>query len=266
METALIPSNGELHWSRLEGHVAVVTGGNSGIGLGLAAGLVDAGASVNIWGRNKSKNARACEALAGGPGAVSAIACDVANEAEVVRAMTQVAEEQGRLDSCFVNAAIGGRRTPLIDTTLEEFRRVSSVNLEGTFVTLREAARHMGRFGNGGSLVVTSSMGTRFGMPRGYAYASAKAAMIAMAQACAVELAHDRIRANALLPGWTETGMTIDTAFADERFVEAVLPRMPINRWGVPADFAAIAVYLASSASAFHTGDALLLDGGYSAF
>jgi NAD(P)-dependent dehydrogenase (short-subunit alcohol dehydrogenase family) len=254
------------HWSDLNGHVAVVTGGNSGIGLGLAAGLIDAGATVTIWGTNPAKNDAACERLSRGPGKVSAVICDVRDESAVCASMADVAQQHGRLDSCFVNAGIAGRRAALVDTTLEDFRNVTSINVEGAFVTLREAARHMRTFGNGGSLVLTSSMLVNFGAARNHAYGVSKAALLALAKSCAVELGRYGIRSNALLPGWTESEMTADGAFADERFVKAVAPRIPARRWGKPNDFAAVAVYLASPASAFHTGDALLLDGGYSAY
>ena len=252
-------------WHDLTGHVSVVTGGNSGIGLGLAAGLVSAGASVCIWGTDRAKNAAALERL-GGDDHAWALQCDVTDEGSVVSSMETVAARFGRLDSCFINAGVSARTVPLVETSLDEFRRVLAINLDGAFVTMREAARHMVKAGNGGSLVLTSSLAVRFGMARAYSYAASKAAMVALAKAAAVELAPHGVRANALLPGWTETGLTADTLFVNDRFVENVMPRMPVRRWGVPADFAAIAVFLASPGSSFQTGDSLLLDGGYAAY
>ncbi len=252
-------------WYDLTGHVAVVTGGNGGIGLGLAAGLAAAGAHVTIWGTNPDKNAAAVDRLDGGGGKVTSLVCDVSDERAVVDAMAATAEQHGRLDSCFANAGVGGRTWPLLDTTVERFRSITAIDLDGAFVTLREAARHMIAAGNGGSLVATSSMSVRFGAPANHAYAASKAGLVAIVRGLAVELARHRIRANAILPGWSEGDMTTG-AFADERFVSGVLPRVPQRRWGTGADYAGLAVYLASPASAFHTGDDILVDGGYAAF
>jgi NAD(P)-dependent dehydrogenase (short-subunit alcohol dehydrogenase family) len=190
---------------------------------------------------------------------------DVGDEQQVVAGMAEVVERFGRLDSCFANAGIGAARKPLVDTTLEDFHRITRIDLDGAFVTLREAARHMIELGNGGSLVATSSLAALMGQAGGYAYAASKGALVAIVNALAVELARHTIRANALLPGWTESGMTAP-AFANEKFVSNVMPRMPVRRWGTGDDFAAIAVYLASPASSFHTGDSILIDGGYAAF
>jgi NAD(P)-dependent dehydrogenase (short-subunit alcohol dehydrogenase family) len=139
------------------------------------------------------------------------------------------------------------------------------VNLDGAFFTLRAAARHMVDGGHGGALVVTSSLAAISGQPRGEHYAATKGGVIAMMRALAVELARHGVRANAILPGWIDTPMTERTLRWD-RFVDKVLPRVPVRRWGGPADFGAIAVYLASDASAYHTGDTFVIDGGYSVF
>jgi NAD(P)-dependent dehydrogenase (short-subunit alcohol dehydrogenase family) len=248
----------------LSGHVALVTGGNSGIGLGMAQGLAGAGARVVIWGTNEERNLAAVEKLREF-GDVSAMRVDVGDERAVARAMAQIAGEHGRLDSCFANAGAAAERQALTETTLEDFHRVTRVSLDGAFVTLREAARAMIAAGNGGSLVATSSLSARMGQAGGYAYTASKGALIAIVQALAVELARYRIRANAILPGWVESAMTAP-AFANEKFVANVMPRMPLRRWGTGDDFAAIAVYLASPAAAFHTGDSILLDGGYAMY
>jgi NAD(P)-dependent dehydrogenase (short-subunit alcohol dehydrogenase family) len=248
----------------LSGHVALVTGGNSGIGLGMARGLAQAGARVYIWGTNEERNLNAVEQLREF-GEVSSMRVDVADEASVTMALEQLVAEAGRLDSCFANAGIGAGRKPLTDTSLDDFRSVTRVNMDGAFVTLREAARQMIALGNGGSLVATSSLSARMGTAGGYGYAASKAALIAITQALAVELARHRIRANAILPGWTESGLTAPV-FANEKFAANVMPRMPVRRWGTGEDFAGIAVYLASPASSFHTGDSILIDGGYAAF
>lgn len=246
----------------LRGHVALVTGGNAGIGLGMARGLASAGARVVIWGTNEERNRAAASELGD---SATAMRVDVGDEQAVTAATAEVAERFGRLDSCFANAGIGAGRKALIDTTLEDFRAVTRIDLDAAFVTLREAARQMIELGNGGSLVATSSLAVKMGQAGGYSYAASKAGLVAIVKALAVELARHGIRANALLPGWTESGMTAP-AFANEKFVRNVMPRMPVRRWGTGDDFAAIAVYLASPASSFHTGDSILIDGGYAAF
>jgi hypothetical protein len=152
-----------------------------------------------------------------------------------------------------------------MEMSTEEWKRVTRVNLDGAFFTLRAAARHMVGHGQGGSLAVTASLAAISGQPRGEHYAASKGGVISMMRALAVELARHRIRANAILPGWIETAMT-EKALHWDKFVEKVLPRVPLRRWGVPADFGAIAVYLASDASGYHTGDTFLIDGGYSLF
>jgi NAD(P)-dependent dehydrogenase (short-subunit alcohol dehydrogenase family) len=151
------------------------------------------------------------------------------------------------------------------ETSLADFRRATSINIEGSFVTLREAAKVMIAQGDGGSLVATASLAARQGVPRGQAYGASKAGLIAIMNSIAVELGKYRIRANSVLPGWIETPMT-DGLFARERFSEVVQARIPARRWGQPSDFEAVAAYLASPASAYHTGDTLTIDGGYSLF
>jgi hypothetical protein len=137
--------------------------------------------------------------------------------------------------------------------------------MEGVFFTFRTAVRHMLERGHGGSLIVTSSLSAKYGMPSGEHYAATKAGVIAVVRALAVEYARYGIRANAILPGWIETDMT-SPLFKVEKFEKNVIPRIPHRRWGVPADFGPIAVYFASDASAYHTGDAVVIDGGYSCF
>ena len=149
--------------------------------------------------------------------------------------------------------------------TLDEWRRVTRVNLDGVFFTLRGAARHMVARPGGGALVVTASLAAIQGQPRGQHYAATKGGVISMMSACAIEFARYGITANAILPGWIETPMT-EGAFSWDRFRDAVMPRMPLRRWGEPGDFGPIAVYLASSHTRFHTGEVHLIDGGYSIF
>ncbi|MEV5536441.1 SDR family oxidoreductase [Saccharopolyspora shandongensis] len=249
----------------LTGHVSVVTGGNSGIGLAMADALAAAGAGVCIWGTNAERNETAARELEKHGGKVLALRCDVGDEEQVEAAMSRAVEEFGRLDSCFANAGVGGGRTRFVDTELSDFHRVARVNVDGAFLTLRAAARRLLAQGEGGSLVGTSSLAARQGQPRGQAYAASKGALISMIKSIAVELARHGIRANAVLPGWVSTPLA-DPALQSEGFQRKVLPRMPVGRWGAPSDFGALAVYLASPASAFHTADEITVDGGYISF
>ncbi|PXY33152.1 2-deoxy-D-gluconate 3-dehydrogenase [Prauserella coralliicola] len=249
----------------LTGHVAVVTGGNSGIGLAMADALAAAGAGVCVWGTSTERNTEAAGRLRRHGGEVLAVPCDVGDEEQVDAAMERVTGHFGRMDSCFVNAGVTGVPARLVDTELSEFRRVTRVDLDGAFLTLRAAARVLVAQGEGGSLVATSSVAARQGQPRGHAYAAAKGGLISMVNGIAVELARHGIRANSILPGWVSTPLA-DPALRSEGFQRKVLPRMPVGRWGRPGDFSSLAVYLASPASAFHTADSITVDGGYLAF
>jgi len=251
----------------LSGKVALVTGGNSGIGLGMARAMAEAGADIAIWGTNAQKNAAAQAELASiGRGRVLALACEVGNEAAVEAAMTETLSVLGRVDGCFANAGVSGRGTSsFLALSAEEWRRVLAVNLDGAFYTLRAAARHMVERGGGGALVGTASLAAIEGAARNQHYAATKGGLISMVRALAVEFARHGIRANAILPGWIETSMTAG-AIANEKFANNVLPRIPMRRWGTGDDFGGIAVYLLSDASRYHTGDTFLIDGGYALF
>ena len=159
----------------------------------------------------------------------------------------------------------GGSRGGFETMSNEEWDRVMRINLDGVFYTFRAACRHMVARGGGGSLVGTASLAARMGAARAEHYGATKAAVIGMMQGLAVEYARHGIRANAVLPGWVETEMT-DGLFGNAKFAGAVKPRIPMGRWGKPADFGGIAVYLMSDASAWHTGDSILIDGGYVLF
>ena len=148
----------------LTGRVAVVTGGNGGIGLGMARALAEAGADIAIWGRNETKNAAARAELEATGRRVVALACDVADEAQVIAATARTIDELGRIDALFANAGIGGY-SRFVDMSLDEWRRVMRVNLDGAFLTLREAAKHMVERGDGGALVAVSSTSAIHGAP-----------------------------------------------------------------------------------------------------
>ncbi len=249
----------------LSGTAALVTGGNSGIGLGFAEGLAQAGADVCIWGTNEEKNANAREQLALHGTRVEALRCDVGDADAVAASFARTVELLGKVDSCFANAGIGGRGTPFVDMSMEEWRRIFQINMEGVFQTFQQALRHMVERGEGGSLVATSSLSAVFGAPRSEHYAATKAGLNAMVRGLAVEHARHGIRVNSVLPGWIATAMT-ERAVNSEAFQTKVLRRIPQRRWGVGEDFSGIAVYLASRASAYHTGDEFVIDGGYACF
>jgi NAD(P)-dependent dehydrogenase (short-subunit alcohol dehydrogenase family) len=244
----------------LSGHVAVVTGGNSGIGLGIAHGLAKAGADVAIWSRRVERNAQAREELSRHGTRIVDVACDVTDPGAVSDALAATIRQLGPIDSCFASAGGTELRAPFVEMTLEDFRRIVAINLEGTFLTFQGAARHMIERGGGGSLVSIASLAAVEGMPRGQHYSAAKAGIIALTRSVAVELARHRIRANAILPGWI---MTPATERGFEKIGDRIVKRIPERRWGEPSDFAGAAVYLASPASAYHTGDEFVIDGGY---
>lgn len=249
----------------LSGKVALVTGGNSGIGLGMADALAQSGADVCIWGTNPEKNEKALAQLEAHGGKVGAMICDVGDEEALERSFAETVASFGRVDSVFANAGIGGGAPSFAEMTTEIWRRVLRVNLDGVFFTYRAAVRHMVERGGGGSLVVTSSLSATEGAPRNQAYASTKGAVISMTKGLAVELARHGIRANSIQPGWIDTPMTEKT-LAWEVFQEKVGKRIPVRRWGVGDDFGGLAVYLASDLSEYHTGDNFVIDGGYSVF
>ena len=252
----------------LSGRGVVVTGGNGGIGLGMARALLASGASVAIWGSNPGKTEAAKAQLATGCGDASrvhAFVCDVSEESQVEAAFTASVAALGRVHACFANAGVSSKGTLLTEMGLEEFRRVQRVNVEGVFLTFRAAARHMAGHGQGGSLVATASTAAVEGAARNSHYGASKGAVTAFVRALAVELARHKIRVNSILPGWIVTDMT-DKSVHNPKFADAVLPRIPARRWGEIDDFGGIAVYLASDASAYATGEQFLIDGGYTKF
>lgn len=253
----------------LRGKAALVTGGNGGIGLGMAEALAQAGADVEIWGTNAEKNARALAQLESHGTRVSARIVDVAKEENVVAGFEAALKELGRVDACFANAGMSNRWKSFLDIGGADYRRVMAVNLDGAIWTMREACRHMkarAEAGDaGGSIAAVASLGALFGAARNEDYTATKAALISVTNGVAVEFARYGVRANAILPGWIETDMTA-AAQANPKFIEHVIGRVPMRRWGKPEDFGGIAVYLASDASRFHSGDTILIDGGYSKF
>ncbi len=250
----------------LTGKAALITGGNSGIGLGMAKALAQAGADIAIWGTNAEKNAAAKAELDATGRRIETMICDVGDEAAVDATFARVVEMFGRVDGCFANAGVSGRGvTTFLEMSSEEWHRVTRINLDGAFYTFRAAARHMVQRGDGGVLVGTASLAAIEASPRSEHYAATKGGMISMVRALSAEFARHGIRSHAVLPGWIETDMTAKW-FQTDGFRNKVAPRVPMRRWGVGDDFGGIAVYLMSDASRYHTGDTFVIDGGYSLF
>ena len=269
----MVPGTSEhRHPFDLSGLTVVVTGGNRGIGLGLARGVARCGASVCLWARSAERNSQAVQELRNLGANASAVQCDVVDESSVSAAMEMTIRDHGRVDALFANAGILGTGYRFVDMPLGEWQQVIETNLDGAFLCLREAARHMTAAGHPGSLVCVSSTSAIHGAPRREHYASSKAALLALMRGLAVELAPVSIRCNAILPGWTETEMFSSSATgrlksrAHQRLVEATTRRTPVRRWAKASDFESVAAFLADPSISYHTGDALVVDGGYTIF
>ena len=245
--------------------VFIITGGNGGIGLGLAEGIADAGGAVAIWARNEEKNTDAVRALQDIGGEAKSYICDVSNEEEVIRTLASTVKDFGRVDGLFANAGRGGTGTPLVDTSLEDWRKVMAVNLDGVFLCLREASRQLISQGSGGSLVAVSSTSAIHGAAGNEAYGTAKTAVTGLVRALAVSLARFQIRVNCLLPGWTMTELA-SPAFENEYFREVTTKRTPVRRWADPREFKEVGAFLADPSQTFHTGQQVCVDGGYTIF
>jgi NAD(P)-dependent dehydrogenase (short-subunit alcohol dehydrogenase family) len=249
----------------LTGKVALVTGANSGIGFGFAAGLARAGADVVIWGRREEHNRAAEHKLRSHGGRVASRVVDVSVEAEVVEGMRAAVAEMGRLDCVVANAGIANQ-APFTDMSAEIYHGLLNVNLHGAFYTLREAAKHMvarAQSGDpGGSLIICGSASIFQGVPTMAHYGTAKGALNSMAKALAAELGPHGIRTNVIAPGFIITEMTQADPVLGAQIAAAVAARAPLGRAGRPEDLEGAVVYLASDASRYHTGDTLMIDGG----
>ena len=246
----------------LKGRVAFITGGNGGIGLGMAKGLASAGATIVIAGRDKAKAKTALAELAALGAKADFAELDVLQEASCKQAVDDAARRHGRLDILVNNAGTSVRKQPQ-DLTAQDWHHVMNTNLTSAFLCAQAAYPHMLRAG-GGKIINIGSMMTIFASSYATPYAASKGGIVQMARAMAVAWAKDNIQVNAILPGWIDTGLTRTAREQVPGLHERVLARTPAARWGKPNDFAGIAVFLASPASDFVTGAAIPVDGGYS--
>ncbi len=246
----------------LKGRVAVVTGGNGGIGLGMARGLAEAGAAVIVAARNREKSARAVAELKALGADADAVVVDVTQEASVEGMVEDTLARFSRLDVLVNNAGINIRKPPQ-DLSLDEWHQVLDTNLTSAFLASRAVHRVMKRQG-GGKIINIGSMMSLFGASFAPAYAASKGGIVQFTRACASAWATDNIQVNAVLPGWIDTELTQGARQQIEGLHDNVIRRTPAKRWGVGADMAGVAVFLASPASDFVTGTAIPVDGGYS--
>ena len=250
------------HRSTLGGRTVLVTGGNGGIGLAMARAVGHAGASVIIWGRQPDKTDQALEQLRSEGIVAHALLADISDLEQIPERFARSVElADGRIDSVIANAGRSGTVTPFINLSLEEWRDVLSVNLDSTMVLFQEAARHMIPAG-GGALVAVSSLTAIHGSPGNEAYGVSKTALLGLTRSLAVGLARHGIRVNALLPGWTRTELS-SVVYDNEKFRNSKIERTPVRRWADPSEMGPVAVFLADPTLTFHTGDEIVVDGGY---
>lgn len=246
----------------LSGHVALVTGGNAGLGLGMARGLAKAGANVAIWGRKEASNTKAAEEISALGVEAAGFACDVTDPDAVNDALAATITHFGQIDSCFANAGGSGVVKPFTQLDPGDWDKTVGLNLNSVVYTFRAAAEQMVKQGNGGKLVVTSSIASLLGIPGG-PYSSTKAAVSGLVRSLAVELAPANIQANAILPGFIETEMSKNTP---QHFQDSCLRRTPSGKLGTIEDMEGLAIYLASPASSLMTGQSLVIDGAQSIY
>jgi 2-dehydro-3-deoxy-D-gluconate 5-dehydrogenase len=246
----------------LSGKVAIITGGNGGIGLGMAYGLGEAGAALAIVGRNAEKSEQAVADLASRGIKAISVTADVTDKGAVEAMIAQVTRELGRIDILVNNAGINIRKPPHL-LELDEWERVIDTNLTSAFLCSKAAHPVMKSTGSG-KIINIGSMMSIFGASFAPAYAASKGGIVQFTRACACAWAGDNIQVNAILPGWIDTDLTKRARVEVDGLHDRVLARTPAARWGEISDFAGIAVFLASPASDFVTGTAIPVDGGYS--
>jgi len=246
----------------LTGKVAVITGGNGGIGLGIAMGLAGAGANIVIAARSVEKTAQALEDIRTLGVEAHGITVDVTQEPAIQRMVTSTIDHMGRLDILVNNSGIAVRAQPQ-ELTSAQWDSVVDVNLRGAFLASKEAYAQMVKAG-GGKVINVGSMYSIFGSDWGSPYAASKGGLVQLTKSLAVAWAKDNIQVNAVLPGWIVTDLTRGIQDADPNRYDNISRRIPTGRWGEPSELAGAAVFLASTASDYVTGATLAVDGGYS--
>ena len=246
----------------LSGRVAVVTGGNGGIGLAMAEGLASAGADIVIAARDPDKGAKARTILRDFDVRSTFIQVDVRDPRSISDLVESVVRELGGLHILVNNAGTNDRKQPE-EYALEEWQAIIDTNLTSAFVASQKVYPHMSRAG-GGKIINIGSMMSIFGASFTVPYASSKGGIVQMTKGMACAWAKDNVQVNAVLPGWIDTTLTREARQQVEGLHDRVEARTPAGRWGVPSDLSGIAVFLASSASDFVTGTAIPVDGGYS--
>ncbi|MGI9520623.1 MAG: SDR family NAD(P)-dependent oxidoreductase [Hyphomicrobiaceae bacterium] len=246
----------------LAGKVAVVTGGNGGIGLGMATGLAKAGATIVIAARNMEKSETAARSLRTIGSAVTTLSVDVTSQQSVGEMVQSTLDVHGRIDCLIANAGMNTRKPPQ-DYEAHEWHTIIETNLTGPFYCAQAVYPTMKSQG-GGKIITIGSMASIFGLPFAAAYASTKGGVVQLTRVLATAWAHDNIQVNSVLPGWIDTNMTRSARSQLDGLHERVETRTPAGRWGNPNDFAGIAVFLAGPGSDFVTGTAIPVDGGYS--
>jgi 2-deoxy-D-gluconate 3-dehydrogenase len=246
----------------LKGKIAVITGGNGGIGLGMARGIASLGAGIVIAGRNEAKAATALQTLHDMGADASFIVADVTHKAACQALISETVERFGRVDILVNNAGTSVRKMPE-DLSEAEWHHVLDTNLTSAFFCSQAVHPVMAKQG-GGKMINIGSMMSLFGAPYAVAYASSKGGIVQMSRVMATAWAKDNIQVNAVLPGWIDTDLTKRARQQVSGLQDSVEKRTPQARWGVPDDMAGIAAFLASSASDFVTGTAIPVDGGFS--
>lgn len=247
----------------LDDHVALITGGNGGLGLAMAKGLVKAGAKVAIWGRNEEKNEAATAELIAMGASVEAFTSDVTDPASCAKAFAETIARFGKIDSCFANAGGSGARGAFHTLSTEDWRLSNDLNVTSVINTFKLAIGHWLERKAPGKLIVTSSIAGIIGIPGAAPYSTTKAAVQGLVRSLAIEYGRANIQTNAILPGFIETEMSLDTP---KHFQDSAKRRAASGEIGRLEDMEGIAVYLASKESRFMTGQCVILDGGHTIF
>ncbi len=252
-----------MNFFNLEGKVALITGGNGGIGLAYAKGLVKAGAKVALWGRSTEKNKAAKEVIQSLGGEAESFECDVTDRAQVDTAFEETIKHFGAVDICFANAGVAGPSGMLHKLDMAAWNKMIDLNLNSVVYTYQKVIAQLLERGAPGKLIVTSSIAGLVGTGHAAGYGTTKAAVLGLTRALAIELGRNNIQVNAVLPGYVGTDMT---ANAPKAFIEGVKRRSCSGQLGSLDQMEGVAVFLASAASDYITGQNIVMDGGHTVF